>query len=177
MYYEIKTDRLVLRPLSITDLKTAHVYASDEENTRYMCWLPNHTLEETAQFLARVTDEWNKENPSFYEFAVVMDGLQIGAISVYLDDTGKTGELGWIINKRYWKQGIASEAASAIKDFAIHTLNVTKLIANCDWRNVGSSRLMQKLGLRLEHDNGVRTYKKRNETSKNLMYSLVLGDF
>lgn len=36
MFYEIKTDRLILRPLDISDLATVHTYASDEENTTYM---------------------------------------------------------------------------------------------------------------------------------------------
>lgn len=37
----IKTDRLVLRPLSTNDLYTTHKYSSDVENTRYMINLPN----------------------------------------------------------------------------------------------------------------------------------------
>ena len=48
---EIKTDRFVLRPLSINDLDTVHIYASDPENTRFMMWLPNDTKEETAREL------------------------------------------------------------------------------------------------------------------------------
>lgn len=175
MYYEIKTARLRLRPLDISDLETVHIYASDEENTVYMVWLPNHTLEDTARFLTHVTDEWRKDNPDFYEFAIVLDGLQIGAISIYLDNTKKIGELGWIINKRYWKKGIASEAAFAIKDFAINTLKVTKLTANCDYRNVSSYNLMKKIGLKLENDSAVRTYSKNNETAKELTYSLVIS--
>lgn len=177
MFYEIKTDRLVLRPLNIADLETVHRYASDEENTTYMLWLPNRTVEETAQFLIGVTNEWEKDNPDFYEFAIVLDGLQIGAISISLDDTRKTGELGWIINKRYWNKGIASEAAIAIKDFAINTLKVTKITANCDYRNASSYSLMNKIGLTLENDKGVRTYTKNNETVKELTYSLVITEW
>lgn len=177
MFFEIQTARLVLRPLNISDLETVHNYASDEENTRYMLHLPNHTLEETVQFLTSVTNEWKKENPSFYEFAIVLDGLQIGAISIYLDDTRKIGELGWIINKKYWKNGIASEAAFAIKDFAINNLKVKKLIAHCDYRNVNSYNLMKKIGLKLEKDDGIRTYMQKNETAKELTYSLVIDKF
>ena len=51
MNIEIKTDRFVLRPLSINDLDTVHTYASDPENTRFMMWLPNDTKEETAREL------------------------------------------------------------------------------------------------------------------------------
>lgn len=173
---EIKTDRLVLRPLSINDLDTVHTYASDPENTRFMMRLPNDTKEETAQFLSNVTEEWKKASPDFYEFAITLDGKQIGAISCALNEQKDEGELGWIINKRYWKMGYAAEAAFAIKDFAINTLKIRMLTANCDSRNADSYRLMEKIGLQLESDNGTRTYPKTGETARELTYSLMIDN-
>ena len=133
MHYEIKTERLLLRPLNISDLNTVHEYASDTENTRFMMRLPNRTIEETEEFLTRVTGEWEKDEPSFYEFAVVLNGLQIGAVSVYLDEEKEVGELGWILNRKYHKMGYATEAARAVKDFAVNVLHLKKLIAQCDY--------------------------------------------
>lgn len=173
MYYEIKTARLLLRPLDISDLNTVHEYASDDENTRYMIRLPNRTLAETAEFLTRVTEEWQKDEPTFYEFAVVLNGLQIGAVSVYSDEQKETGELGWILNKRFHGMGYATEAALAIKDFALNTLYFKKLIAHCDYRNAPSARVMEKIGLKLESDDGVRAYSKRNETARELTYGFT----
>ena len=98
MYYEIKTERLLLRPLSINDLNTVHEYASDIDNSRFMLRLPNDTIEETAEFLIDVTKEWAKSPPEFYEFAIVLNGVQIGAVSIYLDDNKEEGELGWVLN-------------------------------------------------------------------------------
>lgn len=170
MYHEIRTERLLLRPLNIADLDTVHEYASNTENTRFMMHMPKRTVEETAEFLACVTREWEKSEPTFYEFAVVLNGLQIGAVSVYLDEQRKTGELGWILNKKFHKMGYASEAAIALKDFALNTLHLKKLIAQCDYRNAPSARLMEKIGLKLESDDGVRTYIKRNETARELTY-------
>ena len=174
MYYEIKTNRLLLRPLSLNDLESVHVYASDKENTMFMYWLPNDTKEETSQFLSKVTDEWKKESPNFYEFAIVINGEQIGAVSVTLNEQKDVGELGWIINKQYWKNGYAAEAAFAIKEFAIKELKVLKLTANCDYRNRDSYKLMEKIGLTLENDSETRTYPKSGETVKELTYSLYI---
>lgn len=174
MFYELKTDRLTLRPLDISDLETVHAYASDEENTTYMFWLPNDTIEKTKYFLTNVTTEWKKINPNYYEFAIVFENLQIGAISVALNDVRNIGELGWIINKKYWKKGIALEAAFAIKDFAFNILKLQKVVAHCDYRNVSSYRLMQKIGMTLENDTETRTYPKNNETVQELMYSLSI---
>ena len=50
----IRTDRLLLRPLCSSDLKTVHEYAGDAENTKYMLFLPNTTEQETADFLYAV---------------------------------------------------------------------------------------------------------------------------
>ena len=33
MYYEIKTERLILRPFTPNDADAVHAYASDKENT------------------------------------------------------------------------------------------------------------------------------------------------
>lgn len=174
MYYEIKTERLLLRPLSINDLNTVHEYASDIDNSRFMLRLPNETIEETAEFLTDVTKEWAKSHPEFYEFAIVLNGVQIGAVSIYLDDNKEEGELGWVLNNKYQKMGYALEAAHAVKDFALNNLRLKKLIAKCDYRNVSSYRLMERIGLKLESDNGTRFYPKRNEVQKELTYSLIV---
>lgn len=172
MYYEIKTERLFLRPVNIADLTAVHEYDSDDENTRYMRNMPNRTLQETADFLFRATSEWEKDSPAFYKFAVELDGVLIGVASVYLDEKRMVGELGYILNKKYWGKGYALEAALAVKDFALNVLRVKKLIATCDCRNTASYRLIEKLGLKLENDNGTRFYPKKNETARELTFSL-----
>lgn len=174
MYTEIKTERLLLRPLNLSDLESVHEYASDKENTVYMYHLPNENIEETAEFLSGVTKEWEKDTPSFYEFAIELNGVQIGAVSVYLQDNRDSGELGWILNKKYWHNGYATEAAMALKDFALNTLHLKRLTAGCDRRNTASSRVMEKIGLKLESDDVIRVYPRTNETARGLRYSLTV---
>ena len=174
MYIEIKTERLLLRPMNISDLETVHEYASDKENTKYLRFGPNESVEETTDFLSNVTKEWKKDAPDFYEFAIELDGKQIGAVCVYLDEKHESGEFGWILNKKYWGNGYATEAALALKDHVVKELKVKRLIAHCDARNTASARVMEKIGLKLESDDGIRVYFKRNETAMELMYSLDL---
>ncbi len=170
--YIIKTDRLVLRPLGIEDLETVHSYASDIDNTRYMMHLPKYTKEETENFLLNVTAEWEKEYPEYYEFAVTINNIQIGAVSVYLNSDRTIGELGWILNKCYWSKGYATEAALALKEFAVK-LGIHKLVAHCDYKNAASYAVMKKIGLELEDDTKERIYPKTMEVSRELMCSLV----
>lgn len=151
---ELKTRRLRLRPLGTEYLQTVHAYASDLENTKYMMHLPNDTVEETLEFLKSAEAEWEKETPSFYEFAVLCEGRQIGAVSVYLEkcaDGGEksapAGELGWVFHKDYWGQGFAGEAAGALVEYAVRELKIRHFIAHCDAENPGSYRVMEKLGM------------------------------
>lgn len=167
----LKSDILILRPLSIDDLYSVHEYAGDVENTRFMMRLPNTTLEETKQFLIQVDEEWRKSRPMFYEFAVVLGSRQIGAVSIYLNENADEGELGWILNKKYWGNGYATEAALLLKHFAINELKLTRLIAHCDCRNKSSARVIEKIGLRFECE-GERLYSRTGERASELMYAL-----
>ncbi|MBE6569118.1 MAG: GNAT family N-acetyltransferase [Ruminococcaceae bacterium] len=170
----IKSERLVLRPLCSKDIETVHEYTSDIENTKYMVYLPNITEQETQNFLSSVEQEWKKKQPGFYEFAIVLDGLQIGHISIYLTKIPNEGRLGWIINKKFWNHGYASEAATALLSFAKTKLHLEKVIAHCDGRNAASQRVMEKIGMSLMDANGTRTYKKREETAQELTYMVEL---
>lgn len=176
MLIELKTKRLILRPLDIKDLETTHIYASDKENTRYMIHLPNETREKTLQFLDRVTNEWKRDKPRFFEFAIELNKLHIGAISIYLNSERFEGEIGWIINRGFWNNGYATEAALTIKEFAEETLNLTTLVAHCDSRNSASIKIMKKIGLLLVKEDGVRVYPKTGEVARDLKYTLSLRD-
>jgi len=161
----------MLRPLELSDLDTTHKYASDHANTKYMVHLPNRDMQETASFLQRVVNEWQKETPQFYEFAIILDNRHIGAACVHLDESRQEGELGWIIHKNYRGKGYATEAAKAVLDFAKDNLKVKKIIAHCDYRNEASVKVMQKIGLSFESGDGVRRNKNSDEDVQDFMYS------
>lgn len=169
----IYTKRLILKPLGIKYLKTVHEYASDIENTKYMIYLPNETMEETMDFLQKADAEWMGDTPSFYEFAIIYENQQVGAISIYLEGDS-SGELGWIINKKYWKQGIAYEAAVALKDFAIRELKITHFIAHCDAENIASYKTMEKLGMSRTSTHGGRKNRASDEERTEYRYELFI---
>ena len=143
--FDIRTERLVLTPLGSAFLDTVNEYALDAENTKYMIHLPNDSAEETLAFLQSVEAEWDRERPASFEFAILYEGRHIGAANICVE--GSTGELGWIVNRRYWGQGFAYEAAKAIMDHFSTHCGITHFVAHCDAENVPSWRLMEKLGM------------------------------
>ena len=167
---ELHTERLTLKPLGVQYLDTTAQYSLDPQNARYMCFLPHQDIEETQAFLESVEAEWNKEDPAFYEFAVLHEGKHIGAVSLYFENG--LGELGWIIRKDHWGQGFATEAAQAlITHFADQ--GCRHFIAHCDTQNPASARVMEKLGMTRTGTFGGRKNRNAAEESQEYQYELV----
>ncbi|MBP3618918.1 MAG: GNAT family N-acetyltransferase [Lachnospiraceae bacterium] len=165
-------NRLTLEPLGLKHLGTVHEYASDLENTRYMVHLPNETIEETRAFLERKEAEWKKEVPESYEFAVLLGEVHIGAVCAYLNEERTEAEIGWIINKNYWRKGYAVEAAKLLLDFCKKEINIHKFTAVCDTENVGSYRVMEKLGMKRVCVRDGRKNRASEAFSKEYQYEM-----
>ena len=170
--FNIVTERLLLRPLGVGDLDTVNEYALDRENARYMIHLPNENARETLAFLQQAEAERAKIQPDSYEFAVLYQGRHIGAVNIRVD--GNTGELGWILNKAYWGNGFAAEAAQALVDHFAKRRHITHFVAHCDGANAASFRIMEKLGMERTTAYGGRRNRAANTDSTEFQYELWL---
>ena len=173
---KLKTPRLILRPLCIKDVETVFAYSSIPENTRYVMW-GSKTKSDVLSFLEGIEIEWQKAEPDYYEFAVVLDGLQIGSVSAYLNETRTEAEVGWIIHKDYWHKGYITEAALVLRDFLFKEIKLERLIAHCDERNIPSFKVMKKLGMKIVFTGEERIYPLTGEKSTELMCELKREDF
>ena len=145
----IETERLVLRPVTLDDAEAMFEYASDKETTRYT-FPTNQNLEETknniAQFyLANTLGRWGIELKSSGEF--------IGTIDLHKMDTVlKKAAIGYIIQKKYWNQGLTTEANRAVIELAFEKVGMNKLTALHDKDNPASGKVMEKSGMRFSHE-------------------------
>ena len=175
MRYILRTPRLTLRPVGPEDLETTHDYSGCEENARYMLFLPYKSIEETANFLTQAAAWWDEENPEAYEFAIILGEKHVGGITLEMvDREAGVGELGWIVHRDYWGQGIVTEAAREILRFAKEDCGIKKLVAHCDCRNIPSRGAMEKLGLRFDHISGVRYDHQTKEPVDEYYYQMDL---
>lgn len=170
--FEINTERLVLKPQGTEYLDSTNEYALNLDNTKYMMYLPNDNPSETMLFLQNVEAEWSKEEPLFYEFAVIFKKKHIGGVSAYLENG--VAEIGWIIHQKYWRKGFAYEAAKALIDYFSENLGITHFMAHCDAENIGSFKLMEKLGMVKTGENNGRKNRSSKKESLEYQYELKL---
>lgn len=165
----LETPRLLLRPLSVMDATSVFRYACDRDNTRFMLWGYKNSQEDVEAFLEKCEAECSRDVPCFYEFAVVLLGMVIGAAGLYLNENRTEAELGYILHKDFHGKGYATEVASALRDFAFDVLAVRRLVAHCDVRNTASFNVMKKIGMTLVSSGTKRVYPKTGEKSTEIM--------
>ncbi len=148
----IQTERLILREFKRTDWRAVQDYASDPAVVRYMEWGPN-TKEETKNFISRSIAHQKQRPRTNYTLAITLkvDGTLIGGCGVYitiLED--REGWLGYCINRRFWRQGYATETAKALLRFGFEQLGLHRIFATCDPENSVSAHVLEKTNMQRE---------------------------
>ena len=148
----IETNRLILREFKKDDWKEVHLYSTDEEVVRFMPWGPN-TEEDTQAFVDRVLKERVKYPRKEYHFAVIekSSGKLVGTVEIALGGhKDRHGMLGYCYSRKFWGQGIGTEAAEALIKYGFESLKLHRIWADCDALNYGSQRVLEKNGMRRE---------------------------
>jgi [ribosomal protein S5]-alanine N-acetyltransferase len=85
-------------------------------------------------------------------FSVILkpDNLLIGDCGLeQMDVEGSAAaELGYDFRSEYWNQGYATEAASAVRDFAFRQLQLPQLVSLIRQSNLPSQRVSEKIGMK-----------------------------
>lgn len=142
-YQVLETKRLLLRPVTLADANAMFAYASDEENTRWN-FPVNQTLEETK---AAIQNIYLKTPLGRYGIVLKGTNSFIGTIDLMNFSDGKIAELGYIINKNYWNQGLATEASQKILALCFEKLGLEEVHGYCALNNPASARVLSKLGM------------------------------
>jgi Predicted acid phosphatase len=166
----LKTKRLILRKFKASDLDDCiKNWWNDEEVTRYMTWNPHNNREISKEFMNYNLINYGKYN--FFQWAIVLKETKevIGSISAFNAD-GKECEIGYCLAKKYWHQGIMSEAYSCVLDYLFNVINYEVVYARHDIDNPHSGDVMMKCGMKYEKD--VRSLAKREDIMDNHMTTL-----
>ena len=84
----------------------------------------------------------------------------------------RTGEISYVIHPEYWGKGFATEVAQTLLTFGFASLNLHRIFATCDPRNMASERVLQKIEMRYE-GRMRETAFIRDGWRDSLLYSLL----
>ncbi|HWI47762.1 MAG TPA: GNAT family protein [Rummeliibacillus sp.] len=124
-------------------------YASQAIVCQYQPWGPNTEIESQA-FVTQVVMDAKQDRRTRFVFAIIEKehGEMIGAGEINIRDfQNREGEIGYIVNPDYWGKGIATETAKLLIEFGFCQLNLHRIFATCDPRNMASAKILKKIGM------------------------------
>ncbi len=163
----IETERLLIRPFSMDDIKPAYVMNLDAEVSKYT---GDGGIVSKKEIERRIQEDviGDYKKYGFGRLAVELKGRNkfIGFTGLkyleYMDEV----DLGYRFMKEYWGKGIATESARACVNLGFETLGLSKMIAMVLPENRGSIRVLEKLNFEYEKD-----IIENNQLAK--VYSLI----
>jgi ribosomal-protein-alanine N-acetyltransferase len=148
----LETDRLILRHLVMDDLDALFALYQDPEIRRYF---PEGvlTLEETKEELIWFLNG-HPRYPELGLWATIHKetGKFIGRCGLlpWEIDGQLEVEIAYLLDKSFWHQGLATEAAQGVLAYGFENLKLSRLICLIDPDNMASQGVAQRIGMTLE---------------------------
>ena len=148
---QFETKRLVLRPMLESDLESLHRIFTDPKVMAAFDH-PPFTHEQMHRWLKRNLDHQNEFGYGLFSVILKETGKLIGDCGLELMEDMGGAELGYDFRSDFWNQGYATEAATAVRDYAFNVLNLPQLISLIRVGNLASKRVAEKIGMTLAEE-------------------------
>lgn len=143
----LKTSRLLLRPLTEADIADLVPLIGAREVAATTLRIPHPYEEKHArEFLASAA----KENELRLAITLQQDGRLCGGIGLHPDLQHQHAELGYWIAVPYWRNGYATEAASAVVRHGFEQIRLNRIFATHFQGNEASGNVLRKIGMKHE---------------------------
>lgn len=139
---ELNTERLIIRRFSEYDGDDLYEYFSNPRVLEFEPFKPFTKDEAYGEAKRRADDER-------FLAVCLKNGKLIGNL-YFSEGDFETWEVGYVFNEKYWGKGYASESLRALMQHAFSSLNVRRIIAQCDPKNIRSWELLERVGMRRE---------------------------
>ena len=151
-YIELAGEKVRLRPTAAADAESAYgLLTSDPDFTKFMLWGGPKNV---AQLVETYGTRWPEEmrGGAAYPLAVEEKGNagMIGCIHIRPTKYPGQFDFGYWLGKPYWNRGYMAEALGLICHFCFEHLRAEVVLGSAFVGNMGSRRVMEKNGFKLE---------------------------
>jgi [ribosomal protein S5]-alanine N-acetyltransferase len=153
----LETERLLLRPLELSDAEGMFLLDSNPNVHLYLGNHPVKSIEESIGYIENLQNQY--KNNRIGRFAVILkeSGEFIGWSGIKFITEQENNhvnfyEIGYRFREEFWGKGFAYESAKAWYDYAFNELKVDVLYASAHIDNIGSRRVLEKIGLKLKNE-------------------------
>ena len=146
----LEAKRLILRPMLATDMDALHLIFTDP---KVMASFGGELFsrEQMGNWLQRNLEHQSQFGYGLFSVILKADGTLIGDCGLeQMEVDGQSiAELGYDFRSANWNQGFATEAATAVRDYAFGVLQLPQLMSLIRVGNLASKRVAEKIGMKL----------------------------
>jgi ribosomal-protein-alanine N-acetyltransferase len=144
----LETSRLQLRLMRADDVDSLLAIFGDPK-VMAAFGVPPFDRAQMTQWVQRNLDHQTAHGYGLFSVILKSTGLLIGDCGLELMDVDGllVAELGYDFRSDYWNQGYATEAATAVRDYAFQHLRLPRLISLIRVGNLASQRVAEKIGM------------------------------
>lgn len=143
--------RATIREVSAADLRDLLEINGDPEVTRYLPYAAWVSYADAAAWLERMQSLSEGGSARQLVIARNEDGKVIGTALLFkYDQASQRLELGYVLGRRHWRQGYATEALGALLQHVFSATGIRRVEAAVNPENAASSALLKNLGFTYE---------------------------
>lgn len=143
----LRTERLLLRELSLDDTSGIFALRSNDQVMQYLDRPKMQQEEEARQLIRNILGMLEKNEGITWAITRAGESQLIGTIVLFhFDAPNHRGEIGYMLHEDFHRQGYMQEAITAVIEYAFRTLNFHTLEANINPHNVASRAILEKNG-------------------------------
>ncbi len=162
----LKTERLILRQLSMDDHQGIFDLRSYPEINKYLGRKPCETMEDALNFISKVNDNIKKNMAAYWAITLKDNNTLVGTICLYdFSSEDNSCEIGYELMTKFQGNGIMKEAVQIVINYAFQTLKLKKLLACTHQDNQQSSKLLSKF-------NFLKSEETNKENPELVLYTL-----
>jgi RimJ/RimL family protein N-acetyltransferase len=142
----VATDRLRLRGFQASDLDAYAMMRANPEVTRYLGTGRPSTPIEVWRMMATFLGQWALRGYGVWACEKIDGGAFIGSVGIFHPLDWPEPEIIYSLDRPYWGQGFATEAARAARDWLFEHFPLPRAASFIRPENRASKRVAQKLG-------------------------------
>ena len=173
----LTTPRLTLRPARMGDAQDMYEYSRDPEVARHVLWEAHRSIHQTRGYLRFILRQYRSGQPSTFVIELNAERKVIGTIGLmWIQKENRAAEVGYSLSRRYWNQGLMTEALGAVLQFCFDTMRLNRVEAQHETDNPASGAVMRHAGMQREGLLRQRIYNKGRFVDVEL-YAIVRADY
>lgn len=176
--FNLRTERLILRKWRKRDVYDLYEYATSELVGPFAGWKPHKNIQDSKDIIKMFIKE-----PYNYAIVLKNENKVVGDITLHnrkpegAPKNLKQREIGYVLNPKYWGNGIMPEAVNCLIEYSFDRLNLDLIwCVHYDFNN-NSKRVIEKCGFKYKFTKPQRLELLDNKLINCLYYSISKNEY